>query len=197
MSQDQKISRTVAQRGIQELLRRKYQNNLLLFAKEVLGYKDLEDYPHGEVAARLITGKKRKLFLLPRGSFKSTLITVAFPLWYACYNPNVRILIRSETYANAVKFLGTIKEHIEKNHELRAIYGILGAKNKSELWTNTEMTINTRTKTMPEPTFDCAGIDVAKVGRHYEFIIHDDLQSQMNTQTSEQIQKVVEDYKSS
>jgi predicted phage terminase large subunit-like protein len=174
----------------------KYSKDFMAFARDILGYTDFKDYPHGELV-RFIDGssKQRALVLMPRGSFKSTLITVAYTIWKVTYNPDIRVLIKSETYANAIKYLGQIKEHFERNEKYIDIYGRQGFKGGEERWTNFELTVSSRKKNLREPTFMCAGIDVPRVGMHYDMIINDDLHSDQNTQNSDQIDKVINDYK--
>lgn len=132
---------------------------------------------------------------MPRGSFKSTVLATAFPLWMACYNHNIRVLINSETYNNAVKHMGSIKWHIERNEKFRSIYGSFGSKNSSPKWTEDELIINTRTINLKEPTFFCAGLDVTRTGLHVDLIINTDLVSYLNVKTRDQIESVINFYK--
>lgn len=146
--------------------------------------------------------KQKKLILEPRGSLKSTCVTVALPLQLILRQPNIRILIDSEKLTNSSKFLGSIKGHIEGNEKYRMLSQYLYGRypnpntNKEEKWTSTEIVSTLRTdKSIKEPTISCGGVDVVKVGMHYDVIIMDDPVSDNNTGTKEQIDKVIQHYK--
>ncbi len=62
-------------------------------------------------------------------------------------------------------------------------------------WTEDAITVGGRTRNLKEPTISAAGIDAVKVGTHYDVIVCDDLHSQLNVTTPEQIRKVVEYYR--
>lgn len=171
-----------------------YKDHLFEFCRDVLGYGKITPYPHGEICELLATGKNRKLFLLPRGSFKSTVITVGYSLWKIVYNPAVRILINSEVHSNAVKFFQEIKGHMEHNDTFRSIYGVLGKKNSEYRWNDEELIVNTVPKVLKEPTLCCGGVDTPRVGLHFDVIINDDLHSQKNTRSKEAIDTVKEFY---
>src|SRR5579859_5114929 len=64
-------------------------------------------------------GNRNLLLLMPRGTFKSSVVTIGFALQYILHDPNVRILIDSETFSKAKAFLAEIKGHLEGNEEYR------------------------------------------------------------------------------
>jgi hypothetical protein len=67
---------------IRERERRLGLKDLFYFAKHILGHKDFDENLHGELA-RFTTGaegKRKKLVLLPRGTFKSTAKSLEFKL---------------------------------------------------------------------------------------------------------------------
>jgi len=169
--------------------------DLYHFDKYILGYKEMEEQPHKDLCDFMYTGKKKKLIMMPRGSFKSSCITIGFSLHNIILNPNIRILIASEKLANAGKFLSEIKGHIERNDYFRLCYGKMDNKKDEGSWNNNEITVATRTKNMKEPTISTAGIDVTKVGMHYDMIIVDDPVSQGNVTNKEQIEKVFNWYR--
>ena len=164
--------------------------DLHFFNRHILGYEDMTDEEgfHGELC-RLVENPKRKriLCLEPRGSLKSSLITIGYVTQQIAANPNIRVLIASEEFNTAMKFLSEIKGHLENNEEFIKLYGNLKGKSK---WSEKEITVATRTKWRKEPTVTCAGIDVTKVGLHYDLIIIDDPHSSKNITTREQIEKV-------
>ena len=64
-----------------EILREVFLNDFELFAKYALGFKDINRRTHGEAIACLESAGDRKIIVLPRGKFKSTLCDVAYPMW--------------------------------------------------------------------------------------------------------------------
>jgi predicted phage terminase large subunit-like protein len=179
---------------LKEQRRRKGLRDLHFLAKEILQNQDLTDKEgfHGEYCEHLEDDKYNfKLTLTPRGTLKTTIGTVAKPLQDMIKNPNVRILLASEKYSNSTKILTEIKGHIENNEDFKELYGNL----KGDKWTESEIIIRTRNSWKKEPTITCAGIDVTKVGMHYDIIYVDDPHSDQNTTNQEQIDKVIRWYK--
>ena len=146
--------------------------------------------------------KNKKLLLEPRGTLKSTCVTIAYPLQLMLKYPDVRILIDSEKLTNSKQFLSSIKGHVETNQKYRDLSKYLYGRypnpttNKEEKWTSSEVVSAIRqNKAIKEPTISCGGVDVVKVGMHYDVIIVDDPVSDNNTGTREQIEKVIQHYK--
>lgn len=155
--------------------------------------KGLEDEFHG--------GNTNSLFLLPRGSFKTSVITISYGIQKTLNDPNVRVLLDSETFSKSKAFLAEIKGHYESNEELREIFKIIHGvypnegRKKELLWTDAQINLACRNKPRKEPTFSCAGIDVTKNGMHYDIAICDDLHSEQNVTNKEQIDKVKDHWK--
>lgn len=168
------------------------ENDLYFLTKNILGYSELEEQPHLEVCQFLEGPEERKLLLLPRGTFKTTIGTIARSIQALLKNPNVRILIFSETYGQSKAFLSEIKQHLERNTELIGLYGMF---KKDPGWAEEAITIRQRTGKYKEDTIMCGGVDIVRVGFHYNLIIIDDPHSQKNTATREQIDKVKLAYK--
>ncbi len=146
-------------------------------------------------------GNSSMLLLMPRGTFKSSVITVGFTLQQLLHDPNIRILIDSETVTKSGAFLTEIKGHLEKNPDYREVFHFIHGifpnegRKKELLWTNKQIITACRNKPLKEPTISCAGIDVTTTGMHYDLIIGDDLHSEKNTNTKEQIDQVIEHWK--
>lgn len=145
------------------------------------------------------------LALMPRGTLKSTVITIGFTIQWHLNYPDDRVLIDSEVYSKSTGFLTEITGHYESNRKLRRIYGSLykddqglplkpDRNRKFDTWSTTALNLSCRSQKRKEPSIDCAGIDVTKNGFHYDLIIGDDLHSEKNTKTAEQIEKVKEHY---
>lgn len=67
---------------------------------------------------------KRVAIAAPRSHAKSTAITKAFVLASVLFRTNDYVLVISDTYKQAVLFLGEIKLELANNEDLRALFGI-------------------------------------------------------------------------
>lgn len=202
--------------GLQQIAIR-CKTDLFFLDREILGYKkmtkqthqELCDYttsvlpnpPEIQVREGFDPRKNLLLLLMPRGTFKSSVVTIGFTLQMILNEPNVRILIDSETFGKSKAFLREILDHLTNNEKYReifkAIHGVYPYTKKSEmkLWTDSEVILPCRNVPKKEPTISCAGIDVTKNGMHYDLIICDDLHSERNVTNKEQIQQVIDHYK--
>ena len=170
--------------------------NLRALAQHVLGMTKWEEPLHGDLATFLKAPGKQKLVLMPRGHLKTSLVTVAWSIQQALINPNIRILIANSVWDNARMILGQISDYLTHKSLLPTIFGEF--QSPKTRWTRDEIEIAQRTTvTSREPTFDTAGIETAKTGRHYDLIIHDDLVERNNVGTAEQKQKVITFYRDS
>lgn len=146
------------------------------------------------------------LALMPRGTLKSTVITIAFTIQWHLNYPNGRVLITSETFTKGKNFLREVTDHYEKNKKLRTIYGTIYKNEdgspmtpnqhaKHDTWSTEALNLSCRTRPLKEASVEVAGVGVTKNGMHYDLIIADDLHSELNTKEKEQIDKVKEYYK--
>lgn len=168
-----------------------YLSSFYHFAKFCLGYKDLTARVQGPICKALQAETKRKLICVPRGTFKSSIASVAYPIWRIIHNPNIRILIDSEIFANSKNFLREIKGHIAGNDEFIKHFGnIVGP-----LWNEAEIIVSTRSKPLKEPSIACSGVEAGKTSQHYDLIIADDLSSYMNTRNPDVAKKTIDHYR--
>jgi predicted phage terminase large subunit-like protein len=159
-----------------------------------------ESVVHTAVTEKFDANLKQLLILMPRGAFKSSVVTIGLSLQMILNDPDVRILIDSETFAKAKAFLAEIKGHLEGNEMFREIYHTIynsypDSKKRDDVWSDSQVNISARKRNRKEPTLSCGGVDVTKNGMHYDLIIMDDLHSELNTANKEQIDKVIHHYK--
>jgi len=177
------------------------------FCKEVLGYKKNDAYEfkeltpkHDELCEFLQKPARNKLILNPRYTFKSGIVTVGYSLWRLIKNPNLRILIYSDSATKAGGFLTGIKNHIEgkaPNSKFRDYYPRWETDPHNGKWNESQINISIRKYKAVEPTIDTGGIETSKVGMHYDLIIFDDIVSDVNVTTKAQMDKVYDCYKKS
>ena len=191
--------------------------DLYFLDREILGYSKMTKNTHQELCDYTTSvlpnppelepregfdpTKNLLLLLMPRGTFKSSVVTIGFTLQFLLNEPNARILIDSETFGKSKAFLREIQDHLMNNERYRevfkAIHGVYPYTKKSEmkLWTDSEVILPCRNVPKKEPTISCAGIDVTKNGMHYDLIIGDDLHSERNVTNKEQIGDCIQHYK--
>lgn len=165
-----------------------YKKSLFHLAKFGLGYQDLTWGTHGRIIEALESDTPRKLICVPRGTFKSSLAAVAYPIFRLINNPNLRILIDSELYMNSATFLREIKAHLQSDK----MVPIFGRFRNDSNWNEGEITIAQRVRPKKEASITCGGIGTTKVGQHYDIIIGDDYNSPKNTMTPEGRKKVID-----
>ena len=105
---------------------------------------------------------------LPREHAKSESGTVVIPTVEALRDPNIRILIMSETESQATGKLEECQEHIER---LAPQFG-----RKIDTDNNTELKLE-REATYDVPTIKAAGFNTGITGGHFDLLIFDDIVS--------------------
>ena len=168
-----------------------HKESIMSTAKFLLGYEDLTDYTHGDVIKSLEDASKRKLIVMPRGTFKSSLCSVTYPIWLLLNNPNLRILLDGELYSNSKNFLREIKQHLV-NPKLTELFGIF--KNDT-CWNEGEIIINQRIKNHKEASITASGLGAEKTGQHYDYVLVDDVNSPENSNTQEKRDRVINHYR--
>lgn len=168
-----------------------YRKSLYLTAKYLLGYQDVNWRTHGEMIQVLEGPEKRKLVIMPRGTFKTSIAIVAYPIWLLMNNPNERIMIDSELFTNAKRSLREISQHLQSERMVE----LFGSWRGDGVWNESEILINQRTMIKKEASVFASGIGAEKTGVHATFILSDDLCSPSNMNTPENRQKVIDHYR--
>lgn len=161
-------------------LRERSRRSLYFFAKGVLGYDLIVPHIHGPICENLENlAITTKMFVLPRSWLKTTLCTIAFPIWLSIQEDdhiyggrNARILVMQNSHANACKKLAVIAGQWMKNDLLRALFPTL-LPGKSERWSADSLCLS-RSKDWAEATYEAAGTNTKVTSRHYNVIIEDD-----------------------
>lgn len=133
------------------------------------------------------TGKKRTLIMAPRDHGKTTLLTIAYIIWRIVNNPNIRILLVSNSASMAEMILAGIKSHMKKNKILIYLFGEF----EGELWNNSAITVAQRDGVgLREPTISTVGVGGALVSGHYDIVMGEDLVDFENSRTQTQRDKL-------
>lgn len=128
-------------------LREVFANRIDAFASLVLSdyiqgpHSDLHLYLYKNFRDKVHTGA-RECIIAPRAGSKSTLMTLALPLWAICHNIYHFIVIASDTADQAEDFLTWIKDELESNLVLSELYPeIFGA---GKVWRNDRIVTKNR-----------------------------------------------------
>lgn len=137
---------------------------------------------------------KKIMILAPRSHSKSTVFTVNYPLKEIVSNPNVRIVIVSNTAENAEAFLREIKAHIEREDNTKpvdfvSVHGVLVPRFQ-EKWTDKAIIVQRSDLRLKDPTVSAVGSGGSILSRRADIIICDDILNPENTRTPEQRAKV-------
>lgn len=124
---------------------------------------------------------RRSILLAPRGHGKSLICNTAFILWHIVRDPNVRVLIASKTAGQAQLFLEGIKQHIERNHVFRLLFGNL----VGEPWRDNQIRVPCA-RLGKEPTVYAVGIGGSLPSWHFDVIVVDDPHDIHNSRTEGQ-----------
>lgn len=166
-------------------IREEADSNLFFFTTFVLGYDKLRVEPHGELCAFLdfVDSKNesgdfsfnRTIVYMPRDLYKTTICTIARNIRRAAKNPELRILIVSDTSINASRFMLEIGNHFQFNEMLQWLYPDAIPESFSSVRWNTKELVLRRKSPWREPTFDAMGAGAGIESRHYDHITPDDL----------------------
>jgi hypothetical protein len=166
--------------------------DLFLFATVVFGYRDMWPAFHREMAALIgawgTPGYRRLMIQVPRGTFKSSLGTIANSLWQVCREPDLPVAIFNEKDGNAEKFVRAVRETAEHSVVFQTLFPELlppGVHHRdrergttlprSWKWTDSELLFQRGVYGIPEPSIMGLGIGSAAAGRHFPKIIKDDI----------------------
>lgn len=163
---------------LRNILRDLTRKSLFFCAKAVLGYTKLTKQSHLYVCQRTQDfTSKRQLVLMPRGTYKSTIRTKAFPLWVLFNDPQKTILIANQTTENAEGFLLEIEQQLEgRNDMVNWLFPEYIKPGSSwRPWSSSRMTIPCREGTSGTPSVTAAGCGTRLESRHFDIIDPDDL----------------------
>jgi len=176
-------------KALKQLLQESYRDSLFHTSQRLCDHKDINERTHLPIIRALESPTKRKLICVPRGTFKSSICSVDYPIWLLLNNTNLRILLDSEIYGNSKNFLREIKG-ILKSERFINIFGDW----ETNVWNESEIVIGARNKTLKEASITVSGIGAQKTGQHYDVIIGDDYNSPGNSGTPEGRQNVISHY---
>lgn len=173
-----------------------YQQHFYEFNRDILAWPDLYEPLHRRVCEFVQNNieTKKLLILLPRGTYKSSVVTVGLTSWLIAKNPQNRIMIANATYPMAVQFLGQIKNHLSRNTKFQEIFGNYATN--ADQWREDKVFLErTDSFHQKEATVSAFGMGGNLVGSHFDYGILDDVVARENIGTKDQIEKTKNFYK--
>jgi phage terminase large subunit-like protein len=125
------------------------------------------------------------MLMAPRNHGKSTIFSVYYPLWLMARDPNVRIVIVSNTATQAKSFLRQITDNLERNEKFIELFGNL-VPQMPDKWSQEEIIIKRDDLSLKDPTITAVGTGGAILSKRADVVICDDLLNRENTKTSYQ-----------
>jgi hypothetical protein len=116
----------------------------------------------------------RHMVVMPRGSLKSTICTVLYPLWRALCDPSIRILMVMNTMPNAKSKLREIRGRIETDPTILGLFPDRIPNFRKTRWSDVQAELERPKCPFPEATWEAAGLRSTLTSRHYDMIIEDD-----------------------
>lgn len=160
------------------------------FSKEFLG---MEVFPHQQDWIDVLEGYEpswlhpsmtyepsnpnRLLINVPPEHAKSTVVTVGYATYLIAMNPNIRIVVVSQTQTRAKEFLFSIKQRLteERWAKLQQVYGPAGGyKSTADQWTQDRIYLE-RDSGEKDPTVQALGLGQQIYGTRADVIILDDV----------------------
>lgn len=176
-------------------LRQRGIDDLYFFTRGVLGYNLLVPHAHKHLCKFADTcDALRRMFLMPRSHFKTTIITIAQTMQDVCKDPNDRILIVGSSSTNAERFLSEISQHFKRNQLFRWLYPELihDSFTASDVtWTGSEITVP-RDLISRDPTVDTIGARGTVESRHYNKIRADDIIGEKELNSAVEMERTIE-----
>jgi hypothetical protein len=177
------------------------EDGFLDFVRDSGAAPDAEWQPHGRYCQELITWRgevdkdnpeitnfKSKCVLWPRGSFKSQVFTIGQAAWLIARDPNIRILICSETARQAQKFSAEVMKIVDSQW-FRDRFGV----HRGDKWKEASGVFYSALRTrqgIKDPTLASSGVGEVQTGSHWDVVLMDDVCSQENTKTPESIESL-------
>tara|TARA_Y100000004_G_scaffold96781_1_gene108279 strand:- start:4543 stop:6042 length:1500 start_codon:yes stop_codon:yes gene_type:complete len=168
---------------------KKLKSNMALFGKYCFPTALKKSTPpfHTNIYKDLANNEKRRVLIAaPRGTAKSTVTTLIYPLWKAAFkksNEELFIVIISESQAQSINFLSRIKYHLTYSTQFKQIFGDLGPETASK-WTHTDIVLANGTRMVAVGTGQRVR-GFLQGDTRPNLIIVDDFESELNAYTPE------------
>lgn len=167
----------------------KLRNNMALFGRYCFPTalrKHTPPFHHEVYSALADDDEKRVLIAAPRGTAKSTVTTLIYPLWRLAFkrtDEDLFVVIISESQAQSINFLSRIKYHLTHSDNFRKTFGDMGP-NTAQRWTHTDVVLANGTRIIAVGTGQRVRGFIEGDTRP-NLIVVDDFESELNAFTAE------------
>lgn len=184
-----------------QTLRNKCKSDPFFYIYWVLGYRDIDTPLHRDMLERWVKRRHRlyALFMVPRGHLKTSLWTIGVNMWEMLLDPNLRILIVNAVYSKAQEMMAEIRGHYEINEIHRWLFPEFSLdlsdldRRRKKLCKMTDDRLDLpcgRRMGRREGNFECLGVEMSLVSKHYDIMHFDDSENDLNTATSDYRTKI-------
>lgn len=164
--------------------------DLFFFNVYILGRKDMDNDWHFARMREVQEKPDGMLDLWFRGSGKTSIITHGMTIWNIMQNPELTFGICSWSRKAAIDIVKAIKTELETNELLKTLYPEVLYQNpetESVRWTEEKGLVVKRKSNKRESTVEGTGLDTQATGRHWDYIVYDDIVSVNNVTSNEVI----------
>lgn len=188
---------TIAERG---------KRDLFFLAKEILGYRDMEESVHGPVCRFFVqkdpskpfgeqSRRKNRALFDPRSHYKTSLTIADTIQWILCF-PNITYLKMSGSERLTMRIVQEMKQHFEQNSVFREVYPDYCPPDGITKWGQAaSFIVPNRTVFRREPTVSMSTVDSVKASAHYDIRDGDDIVNEDNSRTKTSLQQTIIDWK--
>jgi len=168
---------------------KKLKNNIGLFGRFCFPTAAKRTTPpfHGEIYSHIADKTvPRVLIAAPRGTAKSTVVSLFLPLHRAAFkspDEDLFIVIVSESQSQSVNFLSRIKYHLDHSDKFKEVFGDF-SHNTARRWTNSDIILANGTRIIAVGTGQRVRGFIEGDTRP-NLIIVDDFESELNAYTAE------------
>jgi len=193
IGEKEEARRAAAERGLTDLyfFNKVILNNPVLYEPlhrpicQWLERTETTSIPFGKIS--LTTGKRKKLFLMPRGHVKSNIGTIGHTCQEIARDQNLRTLVGAHKTLDARKFTRAIRRYLESKR-FRYFYphvrpALSRYTRRPLLWSDEALLVE-RGMDLVEATVENASTDAMVTGRHYDRFKFDDIVTQKSITVS-------------
>lgn len=180
-----------------DIIRKLAREDFFFFCEVIM--RDPNDQPlypgvHDELC-HLIQSGEDIIILMPRNHLKSTICSIAYPVWLLGQNPDLRIVIFSDIIYTSKKFIRSIQQHILNNKRLRLVFPKLKPASSSGLhkylkWNETEIIVERANYRLKENSITAGSTEQVLTGIHCEHMIFDDVVTAKNANGTDNLEKI-------
>lgn len=131
----------------------------------------------------------KMMLMAPRNHSKTSVFSVAYPMWRILKNRNVRIVLVSQASSQSESFLRQIVLTFERDSRLKHVFGQI-IPTMPDKWNANEIIVARDRLDLKDPTVSTVGTGGAILSKRADLVICDDILNPANTKTQLQRDQV-------